>query len=109
MEVNLSQAKQYFGTNGISVCTSTIAQWIKNGYIEGWQDVSNRWYTDTKSIDNAIQSNIIPPKLGLPNRYTEQNKQQMKVLRNQGKTLLQIATQFSCDESYVSLVIRDKR
>ena len=107
MELSANQAKNYLDEKGIK--SASLINWIKSGLIDGWQDVSKRWYVDSVMLDQAISSGSIPPKIGKPRRYTEQDKTKMKRLRVSGKTLLSIAELFECDESYISLVINDKR
>lgn len=110
MEINVPQTRSYLVDNHhIDVTSSTVIKWISRGYIEGWQDVSHRWYTTTESIELAISEKRIPPANGMQRRYTDEQKNRMKRMKMEGYTLKQIAEKFGCDQSYVSYVYRGLR
>jgi len=107
MEMNVSQAREYLVDNhDIDVTSSTIIKWIKHNYIEGWQDVSHRWYTTSGGIDKAVSEKKIPPTNGMQRRYSDEQKARMKRMKMEGYTLKQMAEKYGCDQSYVSYVYR---
>lgn len=106
MELNLKQATDYLETKGIITPLSTLRSWLQRGYVSGWKDLTNRWYTTTENIDDAISSEKIPP---VYSRFTEEQKAEMTAMKKSGMKLREIAKIFKCDDSYVSLVYRGLR
>ena len=109
MELNTHQVVNILRDKDIHVGASTISNWAKKGLIVGWQSISRRWYFESESILSAISDGTIPPSIGRERRYSDEQRQQMKELKESGKTLLSIAKIYKCDQSFVSLVVRGLR
>lgn len=96
---------------GIEVKPDTIPGWIKKEYLEGCKE-GGRWCTTQEALDAAVHTKNIPPKPGRKRRYSATDRERMRDMyaKGQGKhTLSEIAEMFGCDESYVSLVVRNLR
>ena len=103
--MNYSQAARYLAKHYPNVVSEkikggTVKRWLQRGFITG---------LTSSHIDDAVKNHTIPPKSGKPKRFSFEDKLNMIKLRENGKSLTEIAKMYGCSDSYVSLVVRDLR